>query len=118
MNLLDAYVILISIAWPIAWAWIDSQHLNEQEYIEDHSPRALARGLVIALVFAFNWKYGVVMACSFWFLFDGVLSKLRGLKWFYIGEIAKTDKLFSRKMYIFSKFLALSLGVLVWFINK
>lgn len=51
---------------------------------------------------------------AWWTFFDGILSKLRGLKFFYIGHTAWSDRLFQRlgkPSYIISKVVAMALMI-------
>lgn len=52
----------------------------------------------------------IFQASSFWLLFDGLLSLMRGKPWFYIGKLALTDRFFRKigmSFYPWSKLVAL-----------
>lgn len=64
----------------------------------------------------YQWELAVnillFQVTSFWLLFDGTLSVLRGLNWWYIGETSATDRWFKRAgigPYFMTKLFALIL---------
>lgn len=81
-------------------------------------------GLAGGVRAADTWAQDLTVFCAstYWFLFDGLLSKHRGLDWFYLSESkegAGSDRFWTKmgaRMYIGSKFVMVPLIIygLVW----
>lgn len=93
-------------------AWIDSVHLNKNEYIENHTSRWLLRALfVIAASNSISDLIGMTLV--FTALFDGILNKLRYREVMYLGTVAEWDKFWRRIPFLFiiMKVVCLFVGI-------
>ena len=78
-------------------AYIDAEHLNKNEYINNHNSRWILRALFV--IAASNDILNVLgMTLIFIALFDGILNKFRGLDLMYLGQVAKWDLFFTNKL--------------------
>ena len=108
-------IIILYILFIILSAYIDAEHINDKDYIENHTSRFLLRG-VVTLGFAydpsyfyfFDWRYLLVFLLSFIAIFDTTINLFRGLSVFYLGTVAKWD-LFWKKHYLLYKIMRISL---------
>lgn len=83
--------VLIFIVLTIVLAYIDAEHINDQDYIESKASRNIQRGLII-LGFSLSQtllldkiSLGLLLISIFWVLFDYTLNYFRKLPFFYLG---------------------------------
>ena len=94
-------------------AWIDAEHINDSDYIEDHKSRWMLRFVFVlacgGLVVSDTIGCGIVFIA----LFDNLLNKFRNLPLFYFGSVAIWDKFWSNKTWLYKMlvFVSLILGV-------
>ena len=93
-------------------AWIDAEHLEDNDYIESHVSRWLLRALFVIAVGNTYQEY-IGMTLVFTALFDVILNYLTGRKLLYLGKTAYWD-IFWRKipfLYIIFKVVSLFVGI-------
>jgi len=78
-------------------AYIDFEHLDDNDWIESHFSRFIQRASVIILLFLYNYKLSIGAGLLFAASFDQVLNSLRGLNFWYLGSTASWDLFFSRQ---------------------
>lgn len=87
---------ILTIIFTLLSAYYDARELNAGRYIEDHTPRAAFRLLILIVVsFIFNIHILISLAV-FYLIFDTSLNLMRGLKWNYIGDTAILDIVFNK----------------------
>lgn len=99
-------------AFLILSAWIDFEHLADNDFIESHLSRWLLRGVFILGVS--NSVLELVAMVLLWMgLFDGILNTFRCKKFNYLGSTAKWDIFFNNRknLYISIKILAIFAGI-------
>ena len=93
-------------------AWIDFEHLADNDFIESHVSRWLLRGVFMLGVSNSLLELAAMvllwMAC-----FDSVLNMFRGKGFNYLGNTAKWDIFFNKRknLYITIKVLAVVVGI-------
>ena len=114
----NATILLIILAFIFVSAFIDYEHLKDNDFIESHVSRAVLRALVFLLISIHDFKLGIASALLFAALFDQVLNFLMKVDFFYLGSTAKWDIFFREKMlwYILLKSICLILGLTLIFI--
>lgn len=78
-------------------AYIDYEHLDDNDWIESHFSRSIQRASFIILLFLYNYKLSIGAALLFAASFDQVLNYLRGLPFWHLGNTANWDRFFNRK---------------------
>lgn len=108
---------LITIAFTIACAKIDSDHINKGEHIRDHKSRWIMRACFVFMISLFDPFSALASGLLFTALFDHILNYLRGLPIMYIGHVAKWDKFFNKRKYLFFfvKILCLISSIYIYF---
>lgn len=98
-------------------AFIDAEHVVDKDYIEDHTSRVFSRAAICICFALFDTYAAIVFALMFWALFDAAYNTFAGQKLFYTGQVAKTDKFFSNKkwLYVSSKIICLIIAILLTF---
>lgn len=111
--------LLMTTAFTIISAIVDSEHINKGQYIESHKSRWILRLTFFIVVGISNILNGVAAALLFTALFDQVLNWLRGKPFWYLGTVAKWDIFFSKRkwLYITVKVLCLISAILLFFNN-
>jgi hypothetical protein len=95
-------------------AWIDSEHLNKNEYILNHLSRSVLRALICLAIGFYSINGAILFALVFWLLFDHVLNFFRGKDIFYLGTVAKLDIFFSKHIYLYIILKVLVLFVIIF----
>lgn len=112
--------LILTIAFTLASAKVDAVLINGGNYITNHNPRFIFRTIVISLFALFNpWlmlAYGLV----FFSIFNPLLNYYRGLGFWYLGTVAKTDKFFTKYPTLYKITLISSsiVGLVIWYLNK
>lgn len=115
-------IIILYTLFIIASAYVDAEHINDKDYIEDHKSRFLLR-FVVALGFSydknmiyyFDFISLIIFLILFVSIFDSLLNIMRGKGFFYLGSVAKWD-LFWKKhksVYIFMRIFILILLIIL-----
>ena len=121
-------MIIITIVFVFLSAYIDYEHLRDNDYIESHVSRWILRALFVLAVAQGDFIVMAGMTLLFTALFDAVLNKLTKMPLLYLGSTARWDrfftspisfKLFKKKfyyknkmlLYIVVKIISLFLGV-------
>jgi hypothetical protein len=123
----DIVIYGLYLAFLFASAYIDDEHVEDGDYIEDHKSRVFLRG-VVTLGFCVDMDciIGVdvamfILLCSTWAsLFDGAYNSFSDNKWFHLGKTAYWD-LFWRdrmKMYYVFKVAVVILAAIVYKLIK
>jgi hypothetical protein len=91
-------------------AYIDYEHLKDNDYIESHISRWCLRAL---FVIAVSTRIEDVIGMTLFFAatFDHVLNYLRGKELFYLGTVAIWDQFWSKIPFLFIAFKITSLFV-------
>ena len=102
-------MILLFALIAVTMAWIDSEHLNKNEYILSHLSRSVLRALFCLTIGFYSINGAILFALTFWLLFDQVLNYFIGKSIFYLGTVSKLDIFFSKNiaLYIILKGLVL-----------
>ena len=102
-------MILLFALITVTMAWIDSEHLNKDEYILSHWSRSWLRVFICLTIGFYSINDAILFALVFWLLFDHVLNYFRGKSIFYLGTVSKLDIFFSNNiaLYIILKGLVL-----------
>jgi hypothetical protein len=107
--------LIIIVAFIMASAFIDAEHLLDKDYIENHRSRFIQRVAFIAALSLYSLPVAVGGIFLFIALFDGLLNYFWGKDVFYIGDTAKWDKFWKDKkvLLIMVKVISIILGVLL-----
>ena len=94
--------ILVTVGFVLVSAVMDGEHLNKKQYIEDHTSRWLLRAMFcLALGFG-NWIWIFAAALLFAAMFDQVLNKFRGKRFWYLGTVAKWDLFWKKHIWFYA----------------
>ena len=106
-------MIIITLLFIFVSAYIDYEHLRDNDYIESHLSRFALRTLFVLAVAQGDYIVMAGMSLLFLALFDAVLNKLTKMDIFYLGSVSVWDRFFKNKMflYIAVKIVSLFLGV-------
>lgn len=107
--------LIVAYLWIHFTAKVDAEHLNKQEYINNHASRLAARILTGVIVGIFSPVAGICLGLLFWTLFDTILNRFRNKPWFYVGSVAETDKFFKNKyrFYFLTKIISLTIVIIL-----
>ena len=95
-------------------AWIDSEHLNKDEYILNHLSRSILRALICLTIGFYSVNDAILFALTFWLLFDQFLNFFRGLSIFYLGTVSKIDIFFNKNIALYILLKALILFIVIF----
>lgn len=93
--------LIILFGFEFACAWIDDEHYDKKQWVEDKTSRATQRGVFLAGLslwpyFIGEWWLTLIVflmyGCIFGATFDPILNIVRGFKIFYVGVNSETDK--------------------------
>ena len=108
--LMTIVVILLSFAFSWVSSIVDSEHVNDGDYIEDHTSRSYLRLLFFVALMLANPLYGLVSALIFAGTFDQFFNynANKDSIW-YLGTTAEWDKFWGvyPKAYIGMKILSI-----------
>ena len=107
-------MILLFALIAVTMAWIDSEHLNRDEYILNHLSRSLLRVLIFLTIGLYSINDAILFALVFWLLFDQFLNFFRGLSIFYLGTVSKIDIFFNKNIALYILLKALILFVIIF----
>jgi hypothetical protein len=107
-------MILLFAFIAVTMAWIDSEHLNKNEYILNHLSRSVLRALICLTIGFYSINGAILFALVFWLLFDQVLNFFRGKDIFYLGTVAKLDIFFSKNIALYILLKGLVLFVIIF----
>lgn len=107
-------MILLFTLIAVVMAWIDSEHLNKDEYILNHLSRSILRALICLTIGFYSVNDAILFALTFWLLFDQFLNFFRGLSIFYLGTVSKIDIFFSKNIALYILLKALILFVVIF----
>lgn len=98
-------------------AKLDFVHIEKGHEI-DHDIRFLQRASIGLLLLLTNFLTGLTFITLFWALFDGMLSKQKGLDFFYIEKTNSTNKYFQDKpkLYKTTKYIAFSIALILTYL--
>jgi len=119
INIPEIYLLIATfvsaIGWTLSQAWIDQEHISDEDYIEDHKSRSISRAMVGVLVGIWSWKAGLIVAFVFWSFFDVSLNKMRSLDFWYFGTVADSDNYWKTKKtsYKITKIVSLIVSILL-----
>lgn len=101
-------LIILYILFIIISAYIDAEHINDKDYIENHNSRFQLRTVITlgfcfdeSLYYLFDWKLLLVFILLFILLLDGILNKFRKRKWFYLGTVSKWDLFWKKRLILY-----------------
>lgn len=107
-------MILLFALIAVTMAWIDSEHLNKNEYILNHLSRSVLRALICVTIGFYSVNGAILFALVFWLLFEHVLNFFRGKSIFYLGTVAKLDIFFSKNIALYILLKGLVLFVIIF----
>lgn len=107
--MIEGAPILVTVGFTILSAYVDYEHLIDNDFIEDHKARWFLRFTFALALGIVNPWFILAAGFLFWSLFDQTLNALRKKPFWYLGTTAKMDKFFQDKkfLYIASKFTCL-----------
>jgi len=108
--------IIATLGFIFVTAKIDADHLNSQQYFKNHIPRFIQRFGVFVMIALYNLEKAFIFALLFAALFDQVLNLLRGLPLFHLGNTAKWDKFFRKRILLYIAIKALLLTGAIYII--
>lgn len=106
-------IVLFSLI-AVVMAWIDSEHLNKDEYILNHLSRSVLRALICLTIGFYSINGAIIFALVFWLLFDHVLNYFRGKIIFYLGTVSKLDIFLSKNIALYILLKGLVLFVIIF----
>ena len=126
------YITLLSFVlffafWIWFWAILD---YDESISAWGHAGRWFFRALPVAFFVAGSLRYGplrnwksalslaMVFAAWFWLSFDATINVMRGDEWYFLGDTAFLDRIFSSFQWQFGAKLILLVGSLFWFVRS
>lgn len=106
---------IVAVLFPIFTAWVDGEHHNDKDYIEDHTSRIFQRSCFFLMCWSYSANLMFFSIFIFWVIFDSVRNLIVGENIFYVGETAITDRKFNSKvgLFISTKIIALLLAIFV-----
>lgn len=100
--MIDPYVkVIILLSGMVLFVQIDSAHLKRNQYIYDHIPRYILRGLFVFALGALNWKHTTGLSMLFIATFDNTLNYVMRWGWLHLGTTATWDKFWINKMFLY-----------------
>ena len=104
--------LIITLAFIMWTAIIDSEHLKKKQYIDNHADRWFQRACFFFALGIANPAYCLGSALLFTALFDQLLNFKMKRYLFYLGTTAKWDRFFRNKtpLYIIVKISCLIIG--------
>ena len=94
-------MIIITIVFVFISAYIDYEHLRDNDYIESHVSRWILRALFVLAVAQGDFIVMAGMTLLFTALFDAVLNKLTKMPLLYLGSTARWDRFFKENMFLY-----------------
>lgn len=107
-------MILLFALIAVTMAWIDSEHLNKNEYILNHLSRSVLRALICLTIGIYSINGAILFVLVFWLLFDHVLNFFRGKTILYLGTVSKLDIFFSKNIALYILLKGLVLFVIIF----
>lgn len=107
-------MILLFALIAVVMAWIDSEHLNKNEYILNHLSRSVLRALICLTIGIYSINGAILFVLVFWLLFDHVLNFFRGKTILYLGTVSKLDIFFSKNIALYILLKGLVLFVIIF----
>lgn len=114
----NLFVYITTILFIYSCAFIDYEHLRDNDFIEDHTSRVVQRFLFLLLISMYNYKLAFASAFLFAAVFDQQLNFLRGFDLLHLGNTAKWDKFFNKRkwLYVSVKVLCLIISIILYII--
>lgn len=92
---------ILLIAFEFTCAWIDDEHYDKKQWVEDKTSRIFNRITAIFMLsmgtfFVEPWMPLVAFigyASIFGATFDPIINTVRGFKIYYVGSVGRTDQL-------------------------
>ena len=108
--------LLLLFLFIIISAIIDAHHVKRQQYIESHLTRFLLR-LVFVLALSTDFVNFAAYSLLFGATFHQAYNIARGNGLMYLGSVAKWDRFFNERKYLYVvvKILMLTFGVILLF---
>ena len=108
----------ITILFTASSAYIDAEHLKDNDWIESHTSRVVQRFVFVLTIALFNIKGAVASGIIIAVLFDQLLNEMRGLPTLHLGSTAKWDIFWKNRIvaYVVVKALLLITGLIILFI--
>ena len=97
----------------LAMCWIDDEHLDDGDYIENHASRVFLR-IIIAMSIGYSDisytslidEIGCGLILAFWF--SPMFNIWRGKPFLYLGNTANFDKFFNKRTLLYKTVLLIS----------
>jgi hypothetical protein len=109
--------ILLTVGFTMTCAYVDAEHLEDNEYIDDHTSRWVLRFIFFLAIGFSGLKNSVASALLFTALFDQLLNYMLHKKsiW-YLGDTALWDIFFKERkwLYIAMKITTLLLSLFLF----
>lgn len=93
--------ILVTSAFVLMSALVDAEMILKGHYIDSHKSRWYLRFCFFLSFGFFNWTWAIASALLFTALFDQVLNLMLSKPFWYLGTVAKWDKFFSNKKWLY-----------------
>jgi hypothetical protein len=103
-------IIALTLLFTLTSAFIDYEHLKDNDYIESHASRWFLR---LLFVLAVSRSIPDILGAGLLFtaLFDSLLNVMRGKELFYLGKTAYYDRFWRRIPFLFVIFKIVCLFV-------
>lgn len=113
MNLTVLFITLWFIYFT---AKIDYSHISEGQYFNSHNYRFSQRLSFFGVIAIYNWQIGIASSLMFLTLFDAALNIMLQAPLFYLGNTAKWDRFFRKRiwLYIPIKLIAFIISVILF----
>lgn len=111
----QAVVPALELGFILVSAYIDYEHLIDNDFIESHRSRVIIRSIFGIALMMINIKFAVGYLLFHTALFSPVLNKMRGEKILHLGNTAAFDIYFGKrpKLYIATIITSLISAVVV-----
>ena len=111
-------ILIVTLLFVSATAFIDAEHLKDGDWIENHSSRVVQRFMFVFMMSIFTLKGAIASGIIIAVLFDQLLNVMRGLPILHLGTTAVWDKFWRDKIiaYVVFKLLLLITGLIILFI--
>ena len=98
--------LIVQLIFMYTDAYIDDEHLDDNDWIEDHSSRVAMRMTYVVTCSLIHygdqnlWIWVIIHGLIYMSMFDPILNLKRGHDIFHVGTTAETDRLLSEKPYL------------------
>jgi len=112
-------IFLVTLAFIITTALIDAQHIKQQQYIYNHTSRAIQRALFVCAIACFSVKLALASLFLYIALFDAAINMWLNKYFLNLGNTAKWDIFWNKhkRLYLILKISTLLISILLYIKN-